>query len=171
MQNIFLDSFVFNHTKTLLSKQVGFFPSECVEVIGDKVPPSMANCILMPGTTGTSPVATLMNAATPATARKPCELDTSLDSPNSQCRLFFMLCLHARCWCLPSELVPLTHLFWVLRSHFVPLCFISKEKLDSVVFLSLRFIPLPPPHPPSRFLWQKCTVCLTRDIDEAWLRA
>ncbi|KAK7106203.1 hypothetical protein V1264_017487 [Littorina saxatilis] len=61
--------------------EVGFFPSECVEVIGDKVPASMATC--MPATGSLSSSAASSSSATPlstpATARKPCEIDSPED--------------------------------------------------------------------------------------------
>jgi len=34
----------------LFSLQVGFFPSECVELINDKVPQSVTNSVPKPGT-------------------------------------------------------------------------------------------------------------------------
>ncbi|KAK7499835.1 hypothetical protein BaRGS_00008926, partial [Batillaria attramentaria] len=58
--------------------EVGFFPYECVEVITDKVPPSVASCIPT-ASLSSSPGSTLTPSATPATARKPCEPTETVD--------------------------------------------------------------------------------------------
>lgn len=55
---VFIFESKFNNTSShltlpvlfLLYLQVGFFPSECVELINDKVPQSMTNTVPKPGT-------------------------------------------------------------------------------------------------------------------------
>ena len=92
-----------------LCGQVGFFPSECVEVIGEKVPPFMVT-VGSPGSSD-SPDSSLVNHAitltplsTPATARKPCNVSkTDVDYIGSQLGfLHEIACLLGHCVVRPS---------------------------------------------------------------------
>ncbi|KAL8594254.1 hypothetical protein ACOMHN_044198 [Nucella lapillus] len=68
--------------------EVGFFPSECVEVIGDKVPASMATVVpvatpaVAGALTGSSSTLT-PPLTTPGAARKPCERRENVDDSAS----------------------------------------------------------------------------------------
>ncbi|GFS08050.1 rho GTPase-activating protein 32 [Elysia marginata] len=110
--------------------EVGFFPSECVEVIGDKVPTSMASRVPEPLMTSSAAASSSSSSAAAAAAsRKPCEKPGGRGATT-----------------LSSSLSSSSSVFSSLPSPSSPSAPIASQHQHPHTAAASHAHPLPPPH-------------------------